>query len=1367
MNSIIRNIFYILVTIIVLPGFSFLPSSALPDCEIQQLNMSNGLADNIITCIYQDKERFMWFGTYNGLSKYDGTNIYNFTIEDTRMYISDIQETSDGKLWIIANSKLYCFDRLKEKFIPVSLANTEEDIPASAMEITNDSLFWIVEAGSLQRLQRTYKNNNVEITIENTYTDLLDENERFLVLRTSKDKCTLYLATDKGNLLFFDKRTRKIVRKIHYSPKQSANATSIIAQEEYIWVSAISGGVTRVHIPTGHLEHFIYDRDKKISSLSHTDTYGIIPINDDSYIAVTWNGYTLFTPSEADSDKLVVKPYTNTSFLHYQNIETRMISAFYDKEGILWIGTRGGGVLYFDFRQHYYKKYHNERHNAIQAQVIDDDGRIWLGTFHEGIMRSTHPYSKSHNLQFSSLDIQKGTPVSCAIKDPRSNLWFGNTAGYLICYKWKSQSIHTYPLRNSRNRINSTINDIFIDSQQRFWVCTSSGLYLFNEKTGISDLVSLHKTLKQENEPFITTICEDKQHNIWLGTYSGLIRLSKSDSNTWEVHNQYEEKNNIKSSIVISLLTDKDGTVYVGYNNGFGVIPNKKEQIAHFYTVKDGLCNDCINCIAQDEEGYIWLGNLSGISRYSRHQHIFYNYYISSSNESVVLYKNTLFWGNNRSLTYFEPKEVISTTIIDDIFYTGLEINNKPVDIGNKVNGQIVLDTNITYAKQLELNNSNRDFSISFSNLSFSKNLQKYSYRLYPYQQNWIVSESGKASYTNLPPGVYTFEARALFPNNTEGSIASLPITIHPHWSQTILFRVLLWLITLLIISYICYYFWHRHHRFEKLMKLKHELAIAHMERNTERQIREERENFFTNAAHELRTPLTLILAPFQDIIQSITPADKWYIPFNKIYKSCLSLQTLVDHLLCVQKIEAGMIKLYLSEWDITQTIEKLANSFRQMAILKNRVFEVKMDIGPINLWIDVEKIESAIQNLLSNAFKYTPQNGKIELRVSEKEFDGIAYCLISVSDTGTGISEDLQQHIFDSFITGKQAPQFSTSIGVGLHIVKHTMDLHHGFVNLTSRIGEGSRFTLYIPKGFSHFEKDEYETIPHPPTESEVKNETIQDIDVPAIEESGYETTNNKDVLLIIEDHDEMRAYLCSLFKDDYHIVTAKDGEEGIWMATQYIPQLIISDIMMPVKDGFECCREIRNNKKTFHIPVIFLTAKSEDNDRLKSLKMGADDYIMKPFNSELLKEKVSSLIKQREQLKRLYTKTLMLNNVPAVSESPKDTFMQEIIQIIEANLSNENFSVKTLADKLNMSQPSLYRKIKQNTNLSIIEVIRGVRMSKAATIIMSQQYTSLMEVAEMVGYDSMNAFRKHFVAQFGVLPSKYIEENKISKED
>lgn len=403
-------------------------------------------------------------------------------------------------------------------------------------------------------------------------------------------------------------------------------------------------------------------------------------------------------------------------------------------------------------------------------------------------------------------------------------------------------------------------------------------------------------------------------------------------------------------------------------------------------------------------------------------------------------------------------------------------------------------------------------------------------------------------------------------------------------------------------------------------------------------------------------------------------------------------------------------------------------------------------------------KISSAIRNLLSNAFKYTSPNGKVIFKMNRIEIDGYSFCSIIISDTGKGIPEELRGRIFESFITGENTPLFSNKVGIGLRIVKNTMDLHHGTVNLDSTLGKGSTFTLLIPEGNAHFAEDRYEIVGTPEMEEYA-------LPLPIMQAEGQEDkpSNKKTSLLVIEDNEEIRHYVCSLFCKDYAVYEAANGEEGGDVAMSKIPDLIISDIMMPVKDGFTCCRELREQPRTAHIPILMLTAKAEDADVLQASKIGVDDYMMKPFNPEVLKAKVRNLILQRERLKRIYTKTLMLKQQESEPETDgnnaPDDFIQQIIHVIEANLANENFNVKMLADQLNMSQPTLYRKIKQRSELAAIDMIRSVRMGKAASLIMENRY-SIQEIAEMVGYSDTRTLRKHFTEQFGVSPSKYMEK-------
>lgn len=389
-------------------------------------------------------------------------------------------------------------------------------------------------------------------------------------------------------------------------------------------------------------------------------------------------------------------------------------------------------------------------------------------------------------------------------------------------------------------------------------------------------------------------------------------------------------------------------------------------------------------------------------------------------------------------------------------------------------------------------------------------------------------------------------------------------VEILPHWSETFFFRFCMMVLGGIIVYMVMQRIKLRQKRLEHELRLEHEIFAATVERDKEKQIRMERENFFTNAAHELRTPLTLILSPLQELLGTVRPSDTVYTKLAAMYRNGTSLQTLVDHLLYVQKIEAGMIKLRISKVDIVVLAKQITDPFHELAEIEGINFTVESLNEPLLLWIDVEKISSAIRNLLSNAFKYTSPNGKVIFKMNRIEIDGYSFCSIIISDTGKGIPEELRGRIFESFITGENTPLFSNKVGIGLRIVKNTMDLHHGTVNLDSTLGKGSTFTLLIPEGNAHFAEDRYEIVGAPEMEEYA-------LPLPVMQAEGQEDkpSNKKTSLLVIEDNEEIRHYVCSLFCKDYAVYEAANGEEGVDVAMSKIPDLIISDIMMPVKMG------------------------------------------------------------------------------------------------------------------------------------------------------------------------------------------------------
>lgn len=1338
-------------------------NASFTEDDFRSLTMQNGLADNTVPSIFKDKEGFMWFGTDNGLSRYDGRNFKNFNVDNQYLHVSYIGAMSDNYLGVIADNRLSFFSFRQEGFVPYDKFKGPASDLSDFLYAGNNS-FWAISRDMLLLYKfDEIKNGNgyvssIRITKTRSFklsvnSDIVNSSFCF-----SENRKYLYILTNHLQLISFDIAKKRVIKSIYLSKGTAVSINGMLQSDHILWISTLGQGIICYNFDTGKTDYITHGQSK--SQLSHNDVYGIIRINNHRYLAVTWGGFTIITLDKDHIGKYSTEIFSNLISSHHY-LETRMLSAFYDVNGMLWIGTNGGGVLFSDLRTQYYTQYHQSIHNEICQIAIDNHQYFWLATFNKGILRSVLPYSRGHRLDFQSVgtaEVRSKNTVLCVLKDRSGRLWFGNSDGSLTMTDPRTNQFTVRYLHDERGILNkSAIWSLIIDHKNNFWLGTEKGLLRYNVKKNVFYKARLGNALN--DNLFVRAMVETKDGSLWLGTNNnGLYRLSFRPDGKLLVLSGYEKKlMNMDYINVRSLLAASNGNLYVGYWRGFAILSPKKNAILEFYNTRNGMCSNFVGCIVEDGDARIWLGNASAISRYSRHQHIFYNYYISGSNRSALLYDGMLFFGSNKSLTYFNPRSVDFSHQNDKVHITGLEIDNHPVDIDEVLKGQRVLDYSLSYTDAIKLSNKNRDFSIVFNNLSYSESMQHYEYRLLPYQDKWLVSgESNKASFTNLPAGSYSFEVRNIYPDGSIGPITSMKVKILPHWSQTIFFRLCILAMALIILYYILRYFRKRQLRLEHEMQMKNELTKLNMEWEKERQIRVERENFFTSAAHELRTPLTLILSPLSDLINSSNVKDKTYKTLLTMYKNGSSLQTLVNHLLYVQKIEAGMIKLQLSDADIVKTTKDIADSFNALAEKQSIQFAVTLPNKPIELCIDVEKISSAIKNLLSNAFKYTPPDGMVRLSVSQTSIDEKDYCVITVADTGTGISLEAQEHIFDSFITGSNMPNFSTKIGIGLRIVKNTMDLHHGQVKLKSAPGEGCSFCLYIPFGSAHFANDKFEKVQY----------SFEKVSHYEIQTPTYVTQNDSNTvplskkrLLIIEDNDDMRKYVGSLFSEKFIIVEALNGKEGVKASLEEKPNLIISDVMMPVMDGFSCCKEIRSNPLTAHIPIIILTAKAEDADIILSSQCGADDYMMKPFNPEVLRAKVDNLVLQREQLKQIYTKALMLKSY-SLPESDKDDFMQEVVNVIESKLSSDSFSVQVLAEQLNMSQPTLYRKMKLRTDMSVIDIIRSVRVAKAASLIMERRY-SVQEISEMVGFNDVRTLRKHFMEQFGVSPSKYIGEN------
>lgn len=1322
-----------------------LTSYAYLDKDAHLLNDQNGLADNTITAIHKDRNGWMWFATSEGLSRYDGREFDNYKLAELQYGIKEMQEISPDILMLVKDDILHAFNFMTESFLYVT-SSDRKIVKASSILPLNDSLFYVISGQELQQVKYTYTDRDTLFI--NQSNARYKHHNKLAAMAYSPKKDKICLADTQGSLILIDIKTFKPIRIIHTGEYSLLNINSVYYGDNFIGIATTAYGIILYNLHSGEIQQLTYSHKPSNQRLTHTDVFQIVRIQKDKYLAVTWNGYTLIHIDDK-TKQITTELFQSTPILMQQNFETRMLSAYYDNNGILWIGTNGGGILWSDLRQQFYNQYYQNRHNEICSIVQDPEGYIWLATFHQGIMRSHYPFKPHEKISFQSIGtqaVQKKETVLCSLKDKEGNLWFGNADGSLTLYNTHKQQWELITLTEVNGKTNSqSVWSLLIDNQEIVWIGTSKGVWQYNQTKKQAKHLSLQDSINSITDPiFCRCITKSTDHTIWLGTANyGLCKVV----NDHTIERGYEKQiDNIGNCSVRSLLASPKGKLYIGYMTGFGILDLSQNSLNRFYTTKDGLSSNFTGCIIEDTNGEIWLGSNSSITRYNESQELFYNYYISGSNRSAYCANNCLFWGNNRKLTYFNLEDINTFLPNNKVTITGLDINNQQVIVGKKYNGQIVLPHNIAYTSAVKLNYDNRNFALSFNNLSYSDLQQRYSYRLYPYQTDWINSNGNeKVSYVNLPAGQYIFEVKNMTPTDRADKTTQLIISIEPHWSQTVWFKAC---ITLLGTSIIILFFYRlkiRQKRLKHELQLENEVFAATIERDKEMQIRMEREKFFTHAAHELRTPLTLILAPIQELLSDNQTSTIIRDKLTIIYRNAQLLHNLTDQLLYVQKIEAGMVKLNISQTDIVPLVKEVVSSFDSVLTSRQLTMKENLPNTPIMVWIDIDKIITAIRNIVSNAIKYTNSKGEIQIDLNLESIDDIQYCKLSVTDTGIGIEKEQQNHIFDSFITGQNNPFLSNKVGIGLRIVKNTLDLHHGFVTLQSEVGKGSTFTLLIPLGKDHLDTSICHITPAIPQDM-VTEQTPQALE------------KKKKNILIVEDNQEVRTYIHSLFCNDYQIYEANNGAEGMDMANLHKPDAIISDVMMPIKDGFSFCKELKENPTTAHIPILMLTAKAEDADVLRASQIGVDDYMMKPFNPEILISRIKNMILQRERLKQFYTKILLLKQ-ESVSDSQADTkneFINEVIQIIEANLANGEFNVKTLAEKLNMSQPTLYRKIKQYSELNAIDMIRSVRMSKAASLIMENRY-SIQEIAEKVGYSDVRTLRKHFSEQFGVPPSKF----------
>jgi len=1363
-----------------------------------------GLPSKITYSVFKDSKGFMWFGTETGLYRWDGIDykIFRYDPNDStsisgNMIDKILMEDNEGNMWISAReSGLNIYNPCTESFTQFSrspdyLHDFDFNRIHVALQDKNGEV-WL--AGRYISGVINFDKSTGSFTIYRVNPDTLD----------SKVNMTSSLYEDKSGRLWVG--TLQDLYLFNRDTKTFTNFESIVNTDEEIDYKFISGFIEDeddILWMGSYAGLFKYDsRQKKVRFFKYKNSpsnnnfsafLGKIYYNPDTDKNSIWI-ITAQKQGIKRFDKITEKiTYFNKGINDIKRPSfSAMINVLFDEGPIIWAATKFGGIRY-NLKKNPFAEYTigpfgwSPYVYAATDFVEGSEGYIWVGTAVAGLLkydpqmklldRFYRDYRKPVNSQSISMNY-----VYSLYEDKDNMLWVGLGNGLDLFDQINNRFIHcTLPTEINWDYDYIRINDIYQDSYGMIWIAARTGLYYQKKKDLFDSLLLKFPELSGiSNE--IKRIEEDNHGNIWFGSNgTGLYKLTPENRNTLSLINfkHYPDVvSSISDDVINSIYFDKNNMLWFGTPNGLNRLDPVSDQFYRF-NQENGLDAYFIYDIEGDSNGALWLSTEKGIMRFkqlsdtSAHSKLLK--YVDGvpfeDNYQYNIYKDTkgrIFVGGQRysgkSFYYFHPDSLKNNNHIPEIVLTELLVNNKPIEI----------DSSITELKHLDLNYNENFFSISFAALDYINPMKnEYAYMLEGFDEDWIYSNNRSlVNYTNVPPGNYVFRAKgsnndALW--NEEGASLQISISSPPWltWWAYLLYGVFILAILYFIIGY---YF--------KRQRLLHKLALEQLQTEKLEELDLAKSRFFANISHEFRTPLTLILGPLEKLKSQITGTAKNEL--EMMQRNAGRLQNLINQILNLSKLESGKLKLQAREQNIAALVIVYMQSFESLAKQKNIDLVFHSNEDDIGMFVDRDKLEKILYNLLSNAFKFTGEGGKIKVelnrsqpivssRQSSVHLEAAEDCKLkttdlegpfvrlTISDTGSGISPEKLPHIFDRFYQANDSyGQDQQGTGIGLALAKELVELHHGKIKVESKVNQGTTFAVTLPSGKAHLKPEEIHT--GDDSIAEPGQQIIEMTDQEVIEEDDIKTSDALPLLLIVEDNDDLRSYVRSYLTDDYRVAEAIDGEMGLEKAIQKIPDLVISDVMMPKMDGMEFCKKVKADERTSHVPVILLTAKASMEDKLEGLETGADDFLTKPFDPQELLIRVSNLISQREKLKEKYKSRFVFAEPKAEKEllSADDKFLQKASDFIELNLSDSGLNVERFAQHMAMSQSQLYRKLKALTDLSPNEMIRSVRLQRAAKLLLHHR-GNIAEIAYEVGFSNPSYFSECFQKQFGKLPSEY----------
>ena len=1296
-----------------------------------------GLSSSLINHFFQDSKGFMWTATEYGLNSFDGlrfANYWHVSGDSTSIknnYVRTLFEDSRQNLLIGCIDGLMRYDRETNTFseIPMIRAGKQVFPHVTQMQELHNGEIWMTTTG--QGMFRLDEQRKQAVSVDEL---LRQSNYNFQSCFYEDSYYNLWIGTYGNGLICYMPATKE-VRVFKYPTLNDNNIAAIIEDKQgNLFVGTQKRGLSCYNRKKNTFTPVPYVGNGALS------VYCMALVDGQLLVGTDGQGLKLYNPIKKQLEDYTI----NTAPIDFS--EGKIHTILEDKDKNLWLGLFQKGIVLIPKQSNPFEYYGSKStyYNPIGQGCVmsifqDSNQHLWIGADNEGIyeldaeggcLRHYQPGSSSHSV---------ANTIMCIYEDSEKNLWLGSyTRGIAKLNRKTGVCDYSLPVDNEK------ILSITEDKQKNLYIGTlGSGFYQYNLQTGS---LKHYESAKDEtgdlkrNElvnDWINYIFCDSEGFIWLGHYKG---VSCFNPLTGSFINYRQVNTLISGCVGYAIQEDYSGNIWAGTTDGLYCFNKKTEELKRL-TTADGLSNNVICGLCEDSRHDIWLSTYMGISKYDVKNNRFVNYYSGDGlqgNEFThgAFYKDKkgkIYFGGINGVTYFSPERIGSVSKETNVWVTDFYVFNHPIHKNSLSGGEPVIDTSVQDANQFRLSYKDNTFSIVFSTLQYNNPEQiSYQYKVDELGSQWLSTEPGvnRVTYNNLPPGQYTFQVRALnYGNYSETRTVKILIT--PPWYQTwwayCVYITLTGLLVLGIVNYI-------------LSRMRHRREI--MKREHAEQLNEAKLQFFINISHEIRTPMTLI----------------------------------INQLMDVRKLDKGQMFMKFRETDMVGFIADLMQTFEYMARKKNIRFVFKHEMPQLKVWIDLNNFDKVLMNILSNAFKYTPDGGEVQVSLSTgrdiTRRDALRdYFEIVITDSGIGIDRNKIERIFERFYQiDNDVTKSNFGTGIGLHLSRSLVQLHHGIIFAENREdAPGSRFIIRIPLGSAHLRTDELETVDadtvmfhtvDKPVLAKLEEELMMEEEEP---QTGTKAKTRLRIL-VVEDEIEIKAYLKSELSDEYKVETCNNGKEAYDLILRDTPDLVISDVMMPEMDGLALCRKIKQNTNVNHVPIILLTARSKPEDTLEGMETGADAYMVKPFNTELLKRTIANLIANRRLLRNKFSGAQQQEDKieKITMKSGDEILMGKIMKVVNEHLDDPTLNVEMLASEVGLSRVHVHRKLKELTNLSTRDFIKNIRLQQAATLLAQDHKLTVSEIAYATGYTNLSHFSSSFREKYGMSPKEYMNQHR-----